>query len=122
MDELKELWSENSTATELFVKDCIRSDSEGWVKKNEIFLVYYNYTKKLGKPPLPDNIFHPEFQKLIPGIEDGKKRINKIETRIYRGISWNVDNSLVRKLIATGETGKSNYSTILNDSLDQYKE
>ncbi len=122
MDELKELWSENSTVTELFVKDCIRSNSEGWVKKSDIFLVYYNYAKKLGKPPLPDNVFHPEFQKLTPGIEDGKKRINRIETRIYRGISWNMDNSLVRKLTATGETGKSNYSSILNDSLDQYKD
>jgi len=100
IEDIQEAWSKNSTALESFIKDCIVIGN-GEITRFEAYLVYYNYCKFLGKPALPNNSFQKEFQVLLPTIDpDGWRGKN----RIYRGISWSMNNDVVRKHVSTTDT------------------
>lgn len=103
IEDIQEAWSQNSTALESFKKDCIIIH-EGEITRFEAYLIYHNYCKTLGKPALPNNSFQKEFQAMMPSIDPESWRG---KTRVYRGISWNMNNDIVRKYAsATDTTGK----------------
>ena len=103
IEDIREAWFQNSTALESFIKDCIVI-GEGEITRPEAYLTYYNYCRMLGKPALPNNSFQKELQVLLPVIDSKGWRSN---TRVHRGISWNVDNEIVRRYAsATATTGK----------------
>ena len=103
IDDIQEAWSQNSTALESFIKDCIII-GEGEITRFDAYLTYRNYCKSLGKPTLPNNSFQKQLQDLLPTINPdgwiGKKRV-------YRGIFWNMNNKIVRRYASTtATTGK----------------
>lgn len=105
--QLNELWSENSTMIEAFVKDCLVRDHTSWVDKSKVYQVYHAYCRQYGKPPKPDNVFHPVLQSLF-NIESSQKRVKGGKIRIYEGLRWNRDELIVSKMIVgTGGTGVS---------------
>jgi len=103
--QLNELWSENSTMIEAFAKDCLVRDSKHWIDKSKVYQVYHAYCRQFGKPPRPDNIFHPVLQSLF-NVESSQKRTKYGKIRIYEGLRWNEDDLLVHKMVVgTGGTG-----------------
>lgn len=113
IEEIKDDWSQNSTAIESFVNECLVKDPTAFLVKSEIYAVYYNYCKAIGKPPKGDNVLHPTIKSLIPGLEEGKKRVKKgqVERRVYLGLKWNKDHNIVRKFIGSfaTEAGEAGY-------------
>jgi|APSaa5957512535_1039671.scaffolds.fasta_scaffold08917_4 P4 family phage/plasmid primase-like protien len=102
IEDIQEAWSQNSTALESFLKDCIILGN-GEITRFDAYLTYCNYCKSLGKPVLPNNSFQKQFQDLLPTIDpDGW--IGK--QRVYRGITWNMDNEIVQRHATTATTGK----------------
>ena len=104
IEDIQEAWSQNSTALESFIKECIII-SEGEITRFDAYLTYYNYCKALVKPALPNNSFQKQLQDLLPTINPdgwiGKKRV-------YRGIFWNMNNKIVRRYASTtATTGKT---------------
>ncbi|MEC4849112.1 MAG: phage/plasmid primase, P4 family [Nitrosarchaeum sp.] len=100
IDDIREAWSKNSTALESFIKDCLIT-CEGEISRHEAYFTYYNYCKALGKPALPNNSFQRELQALIPSLDpDGWRG----KTRVYRGISWNKNNEIVKRYVSTTST------------------
>lgn len=116
IDDIREAWSKNSTALESFIKDCIVI-CEGQITRYEAYLIYHNYCKTLGKPALPNNSFQKELQALIPAINpDGWRG----KTRVYRGISWNRNNEIVRRYVsATDTTDKRQNLSPENSKIDE---
>ena len=117
MDNLKEMWSENSTAIEKYVNECIVSDPNGHIDKGRLHTLYTKYSTEItGQPPRANNVFHKQVKKLLH-VEEGFKRKHGIEHRIYLGISWNFDNSFIRKYERNSQKSKSkknqNNSTLI---------
>ena len=110
MEQLQDMWSENSTAIEKFGGECIREDASGFIFKGRMHTIYTKYSIEItGKPPRASNIFHKQIKKLL-NVEEGFKRIQGVEHRVYNGISWNFDNSFVSKYErdTSGKVGKTN--------------
>lgn len=115
LEELKEHWSENSTALERFVNECIRKDPDGYIAKGECHSIYANLCRTRGKVPLPANVFHPQLHDKVDGLEEGWKK----NTRVWKGISWNTNHGIVRRYLnTTGTTGKSDNLSPQNATLD----
>lgn len=97
----QEKWSKHSTAIQAFVNECLVKDGQFFLIKSQIYRLYYQYCKSIGKPVQSEKVFHESLKNLIPGLEEHKKRIRKGEdvTRVYFGLKWNVSHSLIKKFI-----------------------
>lgn len=96
-EQLNDLWSENSTMIEAFAKDCIKVNPDAYIEKSKAYQVYHLLARTNGKPPKPDNVFHPVLQSQL-GIESTVKRIAGKRVNIYLGYEWNLENPIVKKM------------------------
>ena len=97
MEQLKDMWSENSTAIEKYVNECVITDPNDFIVKGNFHTLYVKYSIEItGKPPRADNVFHKQVKKILK-VEEGFKRIHGVNERVYLGISWNFDNSFIKK-------------------------
>ena len=107
-EQVTELWTENSTMIETFIKDCIVKDHSKWIPKHQVYQAYYSYCKASGKPAKQDNVVHPVIQTTL-GIEHSQKRIKGKVVRVYEGLAWNLDNIIIRRLRYSNVTGESGF-------------
>lgn len=96
---IKEKWGKNSTAIQSFINECLKKDFSHYIIKGQAYQLYYNYCKSIGKPAQSEKDFHMAMKFNVLGIEEHKKRLKKGQdpTRIYVGIIWNREHSLVKK-------------------------
>lgn len=106
-EDLKDMWSENSTAIEKYVGECVVENPSEFIEKGRMHTLYTKYCIEItGKPPRANNVFHKQVKKLL-NVEEGFKRIHGVERRVYFGISWNFDNSFIKKYERNTKKSKS---------------
>lgn len=105
LEQLNELWSENSTMIEAFARDCLVRNSDSFVIKSKVYQAYHAYCRSHGKPPKPDNVMLPVVQSLF-NIDSSQRKVNGQRQRVFEGLAWNMDNPIAAKFsIGTGYTG-----------------
>lgn len=108
-EQLNDLWSENSTMIEAFAKDCINKNPEAYIEKDKAYQAYHLMARTNGKPPKPDNVFHPVLQTIL-GIESTVKRVNGKRVKVYLGYSWNQAHPIIQKMRLVSVTGVTGVS------------
>lgn len=104
-EQLNDIWSENSTMIESFVKDCLVRDPERCVPKGKVYQLYHAYCRKNGKPAKSDNVVLPMIQTLMDS-ETAQKRIGNQVFRVFNGIYWNFSNDLCKKYISEADEAR----------------
>lgn len=95
-DQLKELWSENSTMIDSFCQDCLVKNSDRFVPKSKVYQAYHAYCRLYGKPPKQDNVVHPIIQARF-SVESTFRKIHGKTLRVYEGLFWNLDHTIANK-------------------------
>lgn len=96
-EQLNEMWSENATMIETTIHDTLVRDPDSYVEQVKTYMVYHATCRAAGKPPKPDNVFHPILKNLL-NVETTYKKINGRTARVYLGYKWNHANPIVRML------------------------
>ena len=94
-EETRDDYKRKANSVWAFAEDCLLSDPEGVLTKEETYSVYVEYCKKHNYPIKTNNVFARELKKEVSPLAEGLETRGGRRVTVWRGIKTNDENSNV---------------------------